>query len=187
VRRAFWVSSEPAEVTFAALRSQLLARAQVGREMDITVHHPPVTIAFAYLSIKVVNTGDGHSAVGAYAAVLAQPPRPAAEHVPLSVDTVKVVDVKEALSGRGVTRRVRTVRAWKPDGWFEFDALRAEPRGLGYAAVGSREGITARFRSAGHRWQASLGDWASVTRDGHPLPNLSYDRAFAQALMATLR
>jgi hypothetical protein len=97
---------------------------------------------------------------------------------------VQLVDVTEAPRGGSATRRFRTVRG--PGAQLlvnEFDALRAEPPGLAYAAVGSREGIAATFRAAGHRWQASDSDPVSVTSDGHQLPDLTYDKAFADALL----
>jgi hypothetical protein len=191
-RRQFWTSSESVNATFAALKTQLSDREvsiagppRRSREVDIEQHNLPATIADADLIIRVVDTGNGDSAVAAYAIVVAQPKRPATEHVPLSVRTVQLVDVTEAPRGGSATRRFRTVRG--PEAQLltnEFDALRAEPPGLAHAAVGSREGIAATFRAGGHRWQASDSDPVSVTRDGHPLPDLTYDKAFADALLA---
>jgi hypothetical protein len=191
-RRQFWTSSEPVNATFAALKAQLTGRTvssggppRRSREVDIEQHNLPATIADADLVIRVVDTGNGHSAVGAYALVLAQPVRPAAEHVPLSVQTVQLVDVKASPLGGGVTRHRPTVGG--PEARLlvlEFDALKREPPGLAYAVVGSLEAITATFRSGGHRWQAGLSDPVMVTLDGHPLPELTYDKAFADALVA---
>jgi hypothetical protein len=159
--------------------------------VDLEEHNLPATIADAYLVIRVVDTGDGHSAVGGYALVLAQPVRPAAEHVPLSVDTVQLVDEKETLtSDGGVIRRFRTVHGLLARQLvLEFDGLRAEPPGLNYAAVGCLESITATFRAGSQRWRASYSACGpvSVTRDGHRLPDLTDDKAFAKALIADSR
>jgi hypothetical protein len=190
-RREFWSSSDPVNATFAALKAQLTGRPvstdgrpRRSREVDVEQHQLPATIAEADLVIRVFDTGNGHSAVAAYALVLARPPRPAVEHVPLAVDTVKLVDDKEALTGGAATRRVRIVHGLAARVLVgEFDALQAEPPGLNYAAVGSTQSITATFRTAGHRWQAGLGDPVSVTRDGHPLPGLQADSAFGRAMV----
>jgi hypothetical protein len=193
-RRQFWASSEPVNATFAALKAQLTGRTvssggppRRSREVDIEQRNLPATIAEADLVIRVVDTGNGHSAVGAYALVLARPVRPAAEYVPLSVDTVQLLDEKEAPSGGSFSRRFRTVHGLEARKLvLEFDAMRAEPPGLAYTAVGSLEWITATFRAGGHRWQASgLSDPVSVTRDGHRLPDLSFDEVFADALVAS--
>jgi hypothetical protein len=196
-RREFWTSSESLNATFAALKTQLTGRPvsnngppRRSREVDVEQHHLPATIADAYLLIRVVDTGNGHSAVAAYALVLARPPRPDAEHVPLSVDTVQLVDEKESLTGSGVTRRFRTVhgRAAR-ELVLKFDALRAEPPGLNYAAVGCLESITATFRAGSQRWRAGYSACGpvSVNRDGRRLPDLSFTKAFADALVAGSR
>jgi hypothetical protein len=158
--------------------------------VDHEEHNLPAEIADAYLVIRVVDTGDGHSAVGAYALVLARPVRPAAEHVPLSVDTVRLVDEQQSLSGGGVTRRFRTVHGLAARQLvLEFDALRVEPPGLNYAAAGCLESITATFRAGSQRWRAGYSACGpvSVTRDGQPLPDLTVDMAFTHSLVDDAR
>jgi hypothetical protein len=93
-RRQFWTSSESVNATFAALKTQLTDQAvsstgppRRSREVDFEQHNLPATIADADLIIRVVDTGNGHSAVAAYAIVVAQPERPATEHVPLSSES----------------------------------------------------------------------------------------------------
>jgi hypothetical protein len=99
------------------------------------------------------------------------PPRPATEHVPLSVDQVRL-----SYSDRGNpgSDRRTTVRGKKASELAKlFDSLKREPRGTVHCDIAGAPETTVTFRSAKHVWvrQAACTN-VTVTRDGKSLPTL---------------
>jgi hypothetical protein len=200
-RRRFWTSNQPLKATFLSLTSDVpvgmsfggsgaggkIGRAPSERFVDFSLDDPPRTINSAELIIEVVHDGHGHSAVGAYAQVVPQPRRPTAEHVPLSVRTVRLVKLK-GFPARVVKRKTvhgKAVATLVSD----FDALRVSPPGESSCPADTGRFIRAIFRAYGHSWRAGYPSCASVsvTRDGDTLPELVPDQAFTHALTSALR
>jgi hypothetical protein len=203
----FWTGSSSLNQTFAGLTDSLpkgmtfsssgSAGNPVSEKFEVyTLDKPPSTIASAKLIIEVVKDGSA-SAIGAYAEVVpvhATTPapvpvrkRPAREHVPVSVHTVRLTKatgspahvVKRRTRHGGVAKRL--VR--------DFDALALVPHGATSCPAGNGTRTRVVFKAHGHTWRATYPICAAVavTRDGHKLPNLLRDKAFTRAVKAALR
>jgi hypothetical protein len=200
-RKRFWTGSQPLKATFLALTAHVppgmssggsgeggkIGHAPSERFADFTLDRLPKTISSAELIIEVVRDGHGHSAIGAYAEVAPQPRRPSAEHVPLSLRTVRLLKFKGfpthvvkrgTVHGKVAAELVR-----------DFDALVVSPPGETSCPAGGGTTRRAVFRAHGHTWRAGYPScvFVSVTRDGHSLPDLVPDNAFSHALKAALR
>jgi hypothetical protein len=201
-RSRYWMSNDPVNQTFAALTATTPNgmrvdgptengsphRAHRNQKLDFTVSHPPTTIAAAYLSIEVIDVGQGHSAVAVSAVAVPQPMRPEAELVPLSAHPAQLVEVVDSFVG-AQEKPSHTVTPRTIDGppaltlVRDFNTLKVDP-GFAQACDGAVKGFEATFRSAGHTWRVGYGACTvSVTRDGHKLPELLVDKAFEHALV----
>jgi hypothetical protein len=158
------------------------------RAVDLMLRHVPATVNSADLSIAVVPLSSHTSAIGAFATVVPQPRRPAAEDVPLPVDSVVVTTsrttglpdggqtlVRRRLSDPAATRLVR-----------DFDALRVQPPGEMFSCPLILITQTVSIQSGGHRWwvtDESCGG-LQVSRDGIRLPPLQVSPAFGRDLQS---
>jgi hypothetical protein len=158
------------------------------RAIDFALRHVPTTVNSADLSIAVVPLSRDTSAIGAFATVIRQPRRPAAEDVPLPVDSVVVTTSKttgtpdggqlvsrKRLSGPAATRLVR-----------DFDALRVQPPGEMFSCPLILITQTVAIHADGHRWWVTDESCSGlgVSRDGHTLPTLQVSPAFGRDLRA---
>ncbi len=155
---------------------------------DFGLKHLPATINTALLSVAVAPLPGGASAIGAYALVIPQPPRPAVEDVPLSVHSVTVITRRTTGtpdSGQILGRRTLTGAAARQL-ITDFDAMTVQPAGEQFGCPMSFITQTALFRSGSRLWQATSGVCigVGVTLDGHQLPTLNSSNAFTHDLRA---
>ncbi len=146
---------------------------------------PPTGIAVGDLFLVVAATGPSSSAIGAYALALAQPPRPAAEVVPLDVTKAVVAwslapggtPAEKVLTGTAAVRLAR-----------EFNALKVDTLGdVPCPMIPTRYGdVTVTFTAEGHTWKADIPACPSirVTRDGKTLPSLAFGTTFLSDVKA---
>jgi hypothetical protein len=124
-------------------------------------------------SLLVASTAAVVASAGVVDATAAtSPPRPAAEHVPFSVDQVRLSYTDRGNPG---SDRRATVRGNKASELARlFDSLRREPRGTVHCDVAGGPQTTVTFRSAKHVWVARQAACTNVTvtRDGKALPTL---------------
>jgi hypothetical protein len=200
-RKRFWTGSQPLKATFLALTADIppgmssagsgesgkIGHAPSERFADFSVDDPPKTISSADLIIEVIHDGNGHSAIGAYAEVAPQPRRPTAEHVPLSVRTVRLLKLKGFPSH--VVKRLTVHGNVAATLVRDFDALVVSPPGETSCPSGGGTSWRAVFRAHGNTWRTTYPScvFVSVTRDRHSLPDLVPDKAFTHALRAALR
>jgi hypothetical protein len=156
------------------------------RAVDFWLRQVPTTVNSADLSIAVVPLTSNRSAIGAFATVVRQPARPAAESVPLPVDSVVVTTSKttglpdggrllarKQLSPSAATRLVR-----------DFNALRVQPPGAVFSCPLILITQTVAIHAGGHRWWVTDESCSGlgVSRDGVRLPPLQVSSAFARDL-----
>jgi hypothetical protein len=156
------------------------------RAVDYMLRHVPAAVHSADLSIAVVPLSPHTSAIGAFATVVPQPPRPAAEDVPLPVDSVVVTTSKttglpdggqiiarKRLSSPAATRLVR-----------DFNALRVQPPGEMFSCPLILITQTVAIQAAGHHWWITDESCSGlgVSRDGVRLPPLQVSPAFGRDL-----
>jgi hypothetical protein len=144
--------------------------------------HPPAGIADAQLLVAVSPLANGRSGVGMYAEVVPQPPRPAEELVPASIQTATV---HERRNGTDRHPNTRTLSGADASGLARlFDSLRVSTLGVhGCPALFGQE-MRATFATGGHSLVATYGfcSEVSVTRDGEDLPALEMKPRFFHAL-----
>jgi len=153
---------------------------------DFELKDLPATINTAQLSVAVAPLPGGASAIGAYALVIPQPPRPAIEDVPASVDSVTVITRRTTGtpdSGQILGRRTLTGAAARQL-VADFDAMTVQPTGERFSCPMFLITQTALFRSGSRLWQATTGVCVGVgvTLDGHRLPTLNSSNAFTHDL-----
>jgi hypothetical protein len=155
---------------------------------DFTPPQVPLSVNSATLTMAVAPLTATTSAIGAYAVVVPQPPRPAVENVPLTVNTVSVVtQPTNGNPGSGMTGR-RTLTGPEAQTLVrDFDELSVFPSGRVPCPL-SPMSESATFRANGHVWVATTGlcVGANVTLDGHPLATLNTSQPFIRDLRAAL-
>ncbi|HWC35230.1 MAG TPA: hypothetical protein VG650_10420 [Mycobacteriales bacterium] len=112
----------------------------------------------------------------------AEASRPAAEHVPTSVDYVRIAfrDTSDSSNNRTVvlhgTRAHHLVKL--------FDALKREPRGTVHCDAMTTSHTSVTFRGTSHTWVATEALCTNVTveRDGEALPTLLESNKWNDAL-----
>jgi hypothetical protein len=139
----------------------------------------PRSIALGDIYLAVTATGPNSSAIGAYALSLAQPPRPAAENVPLDVSSATIgwslapggTPVRKELTGSVAQKLAR-----------DFNTLRVDVSPMSPCPLMPTRGgdIIVTFRADGHTWRVDVPACPDilVTRDGAKLPSLAFGPAF---------
>jgi uncharacterized lipoprotein NlpE involved in copper resistance len=202
VRAHWWRIKESAAATYAwVVRHQSAALSSAGssstggpalsdvlNDADFTPAHLPTTINSAQLSIAVVPLSAHTSAIGAFATVVRQPPRPKIEDVPPSVDAVVVITRRtsgEPDGGALLSRKTVTGAAARQL-VADFDALPVQAPHGPIPCPMSQYTQTATFSADGHVWTATAGVCigVAVNLDGHPLPTLESSDAFTRDLHA---
>ena len=195
VLRKFWTSDSSATAVLAWLKSNLpdsLDSTGTGFSWGpgvVPSHYLayrsaalPDSLAIGELYLAVVPTGPSSSAIGAYALTLAQPPRPAAEMIPLDVSSAVIqwslapggTPAQKELTGPAAVRLAR-----------DFNSLRVNTWGTVHCpmmTVGSDIVVT--FTADGQTWKVDvpLCPDVRVTRDGSQLPALASGKAFLDDL-----
>lgn len=142
----------------------------------------PAGMAFGNVYVAVVSTGSGSAAIAAYAVTLAQPPRPAAENVPLDLSKATIgwslapggTPVLKPLTGKAAVDLAR-----------DFNALTVDTAGnLMCPLMQAGSEITVTFTGDGHTWKVVVPACPDigVTRDGQKLPGLTFGKAFMDDL-----
>jgi hypothetical protein len=156
---------------------------------DFAPGHVPTSINSATLTLAVQPLTAHTSAIGAYSVVVRQPPRPAAENVPLTLRKVSLVGRKTAMPGGKtvVTRRTvtgRTARRLVRD----FDHLVVRPAEGPLPCPVALSSETATFRADGQVWVVTNGvcDAVTVRLNGHQEPALEATDRFTTDLDAAL-
>lgn len=143
----------------------------------------PSSMALGDVYVAVAPLGPSRAGVAAYALALRQPPRPAAEVVPVNGTSVTLswslaVGGTPALKRLGPAEAASLIR--------EFNALRVDTRGpVPCPMIPTRmSDLTITFAGGGHRVRATVPICPSigVTRDGHHLPALALEPAFTADL-----
>lgn len=142
----------------------------------------PASLATGEVYLRVEPAGPHRSALGAYALTLAQPVRPAAELVPMGLDSAVIgwslapggTPVRKTLTGAAAQQLAR-----------DFDRLPVSTAGVVHCPVqiGGTD-VVVTFRAGGHTWRADVPSCPSirVTRDGATLPALQFGAAFSADL-----
>lgn len=197
VVKKFWTVPHPASDVYAWLKQhapggQLSSQGgEGGLTAGGTDAHPttqylaykqaslPASIGVGYVYVTVISTGPDSSAVAAYALALAQPPRPAAEMVPPNPSKV-VISWSLAPGGTPAEKILTGSAAAKLT--KDFNAVPVETTGpvpCPMIPAGSND-VVVRFTAEGHTWKADIPacPYITVTRDGSPLPGLSFGKTF---------
>lgn len=148
----------------------------------------PATVNTAQLSIAVAPVTAQISAIGAYAVIIRQPPRPQIENVPPTVDTVTVITRRTTgqPDGGSVLGRTTLTGAAAQRLVRDFDALKVQPPGEQFSCPMSFVTQTASFRAGTHVWSATVGVCigVDVNLNGHQLPTLDSSNSFTHDLHA---
>jgi hypothetical protein len=145
----------------------------------------PADISYAALEFAVAPTGPHRCVVGVYALAAPQPPRPAAEIVPLSVSTVALTWIRRSGDPRPRHRTVTGAAAARLIA--EFDALPVDTATVSSCPALFGQGWIATFTSGTVVWRATYnGCSLGVTEDGSQLPELAHG-PFVTDLQRALR
>jgi hypothetical protein len=147
----------------------------------------PAGIAYAELLVAVTPTSHTTTAIGVYAQAVPQPPRPAKENVPTSVDSVVVSKVRSVRDKHPLQRTITGRRAHALA--KAFDALAVDPPGETHCAADFGQSKSATFTAGGNTWTASIGPCpgVAVVRDGQALPRLDISARFYDDLTRAVR
>ena len=145
----------------------------------------PTGIAYAVLLIAVAPDGHDKAAIGVYAQAVPQPPRPAAELVPTSVQRAHVklhTRYGHIIRGNTVTGTAAATLV------ADFDALVVEPpEAIACPAdFGRSDIVTFHFNGVTMVGRTGVCNVLAVTRNGHSLPALQLSAAFLHDLRADL-
>jgi hypothetical protein len=164
---------------------------------NFTFHRLPLSVNSASFSIAVAPLTETSSAIGAYAIVVEQPPRPASETVPSTVDQVRVAEavgpaVDYAAPGPQVPPPVTVTGGQAQQIVMDFNELQVRPDSVQPCPMALRT-RSATFSYDGHTLVATLGvcGAVNVSLDGQslraldPTPMFSHDVTSALAHQPT--
>jgi hypothetical protein len=202
VRARWWRIDEPAAAAYAWVSQHQSAAvssigstsssgpslADVEHDADFAPPHLPATVNSAQLTMSVVPLTARISAIAAFAVVVRQPPRPPAEDVPATVDSVMVVTRRTTgqLDGGSILGRTTLTGVAAARLVHDFDALTVQPPGEVFSCPLSVVTQTAFFRFGNQLWTATTGACVGVdvTLNGHRLPTLDISNDFSRDLRA---
>jgi hypothetical protein len=163
------------------------------KSASYTFHHVPLSVNSASFSISVAPLTETTSAIGAYAVVIKQPPRPVSENVPVTVDEVTIETavgptVDYASPGPALPAAVTVADARAQQIVSDFNELRTRPQSVGSCPMALRT-HSATFAYDGHTLIATLGicNAVTVTLDGSRLPTLDATPMFTHDIGGVLR
>jgi hypothetical protein len=186
-----WVANHQAAGLTVESSSSSAGPALTDVEHDVEFSPPtvPLSVNSATLELSVAPLSGHSSAISAYAVVVRQPPRPAAENVPLSVNTVTVTARRnDGGNGKGPILSQRTITGAAAQTLVrDFDALTVRPQEVTTCPL-SMTSESATFRANGHVWTATTGTCigAYVSLDGHSLATLDESDPFDHDLQTAL-
>jgi hypothetical protein len=162
------------------------------KSADFTFRSVPLSVNSASFSIAVAPLTEHSSAIGAFAIVIEQPPRPANENVPPTLDQVRVAEsvgpaVDYAAPGPQVPPPVTLTGRQAQQIVMDFNELRVRPDSVTPCPMAPRT-QSATFSYDGHTLVATLGicGAVNVTLDGKSLAALDSTPIFGHDLRAAV-